>query len=195
MPVLVLLSGGLDSAVLAAQLREAGRLGGALFIDYGQPAGRQEFSAALDLADWLDVDLRESRFILPTANQLTEGRFGVVGGRNLVLLAHGMAWATTLRCAAVAIGATADDQDGYPDCRIAWVESAAAMCSAAYGVSVVAPLAQSGKAAIMAEAVRLGVPVHLTWTCYTPKMGQPCGECAACRRLAELAQGRTDAEP
>ena len=58
MPVLVLLSGGLDSAVLAAQLREAGQLGGVLFIDYGQPAGRQEFSAALDLADWLDVELQ-----------------------------------------------------------------------------------------------------------------------------------------
>lgn len=190
MPVLVLLSGGLDSAVLAAQLQEAGRLGGALFIDYGQPAGRQKFSAALDLADWLDVELRESRFILPTANQLTEGRFGVVGGRNLVLLAHGMAWATTLRCASVAIGATADDQDGYPDCRIAWVESAATMCSAAYGVSVVAPLAQLGKAAIMAEAVRLGVPVHLTWTCYTPKMGQPCKVCAACRRMDAVTADR-----
>lgn len=190
MPVLVLLSGGLDSAVLAAQLREADRLGGALFIDYGQPAGRQEFSAAMDVADWLGMELHDSKMILPTAGDLGDGRLGVVAGRNLALLAHGIAWASALGCGSVAIGATADDQDGYPDCRIAWVESASSMCEAAYGVAVVAPLSQLHKPAVIAEAVRLRVPVHLTWTCYTPKMGQPCKVCAACRRMDAVTAAR-----
>jgi 7-cyano-7-deazaguanine synthase len=186
MPTIVLLSGGLDSAVLAAQLRESGQLGGLLFIDYGQPAARQEFSAALDVADWLGLELQASKVILPTADGLGDGRLGVVAGRNLALIAHGVSWACSLGCDAVAIGATADDQNGYPDCRAAWVEAASAMCQAAYGVGVVAPLAGLDKAAIMAEGVRLGVPVHRTWTCYTPRHGFACGECAACRRMSAL---------
>jgi len=183
---LVLLSGGLDSAVMAARSREAGMLGPLLFVDYGQPALREELRAAAIIATWLDRELVSTKAPLPTVCGLSDGRHGVVGGRNLALVAHGVAWAVARGCGRVLIGATADDVGGYPDCRPEWVAAADSMCLAAYGVGVVAPLAHLRKRQVMTEAARLQVPVGSTWTCYTPTMGEPCGACAACGRRAAL---------
>jgi 7-cyano-7-deazaguanine synthase len=40
------------------------------------------------------------------------------------------------------------------------------------------------KTQVVAEARRLGVPVDLTWSCYAPRDGEPCGECLACETRA-----------
>lgn len=186
MPDLVLLSGGLDSTVNAALSAEAGTLGALLFVDYGQPAAREELRAAAAIAAWLGRDLSSTRIHLPTAGSLADGKAGVVAGRNLILLAHGVAWAASMGCDRVLIGATADDANDYPDCRGAWVHAANDLCSQAYGITVGAPLIWHFKPAVMAEAVRLGVPLAALWTCYTPVYGEPCKGCAACKRMATV---------
>lgn len=188
---LVLCSGGLDSAVVAALAREGGALGPLLFVDYGQPAAREELRAAARLSGWLGVELVVDRVLLPTAAGLSGGGGGIVGARNLALIAHGAAWAISRGCERVLLGATHDDEEGYPDCRPGWVAAADQLCRAAYGVGVAAPLQALRKAEVLAEGLRLGVPIGDTWTCYTPRMGRPCGACAACLRwvgLGELAQ-------
>ena len=186
---LVLLSGGLDSAVMAAKCREASALGLMLFVDYGQPAILEELRAASIIATWLDRTLVNTHAMLPSVRGLSDGRYGVVGGRNLAFVAHGVAWAIARGCSRILIGVTADDAEGYPDCRPEWVAATNAMCRAAYGVEVAAPLAELSKPQVMAEAVRLQVPVGSTWTCYTPDSGRPCGACAACQRRSALCLG------
>ena len=48
------------------------------------------------------------------------------------------------------------------------------------------PLIAMSKADIVREAVRIGAPLALTWSCYDPTpAGEPCGRCDSCRLRAK----------
>lgn len=55
--VIVLLSGGVDSATLAASYAYAGTLAACVFVDYGQPATHHEVAAAQTVAHRLETPL------------------------------------------------------------------------------------------------------------------------------------------
>jgi 7-cyano-7-deazaguanine synthase len=55
--VLVLLSGGIDSAACLDFYLDLGRTPCALFVDYGQLAARAELRAALAVADYYSVPI------------------------------------------------------------------------------------------------------------------------------------------
>jgi alkanesulfonate monooxygenase SsuD/methylene tetrahydromethanopterin reductase-like flavin-dependent oxidoreductase (luciferase family) len=61
------------------------------------------------------------------------------------------------------------------------------------GTRLWAPLVTWSKARIVREALRLGVPIERTWSCYTGG-SEPCGRCDSCRiRDAALIEaGRPD---
>jgi 7-cyano-7-deazaguanine synthase len=81
-------------------------------------------------------------------------------------------------------GAHAEDAagDAYPDCRFDFVGSmaAAVYIGTYHQVRVVAPLIEMFKDDIVRAGQKLGVPWHLTWSCYK---GEPihCGICPTCR--------------
>lgn len=81
-------------------------------------------------------------------------------------------------------GAHAEDAagDAYPDCRLDFVGAmAAAVWIGTYGmVRLSAPLIEMFKDEIVTAGQKLGVPWHLTWSCYK---GEPlhCGTCPTCR--------------
>lgn len=185
----VLLSGGIDSLVVAAHEHRAGHLTACLFVHYGQPAGAPEHEAAKQWCNaWhipfyrLDIGLHG----LSAMTALT-GAPGprVVPGRNLVLLAHACNLAATIGAGRVLYGATAADDEGYPDCRPAFV-AAADRAARACGVAIEAPLINLSKAAVLAEAKRLGLNLDAAWSCYTPiwqeslRKWVPCGTCDSC---------------
>ena len=199
----VLLSGGLDSMVTAGLAREQGYELYALTIDYNQRHRRELVSAARIASDLgvsrhivLPLDLRAfGGSALTDAIDVPKG--GVEDGipvtyvpaRNLVFLSLTLAWAEAVGARDVFIGVNALDYSGYPDCRPEFIASFAetARLATKAGVedgpfSIHAPLQHMGKAAIAAEAARLGLDAAMSWSCYDPSPeGLACGLCDSCR--------------
>ena len=205
MKSLVLLSGGLDSAVCLALELHGGNGVVALAIDYGQQH-KEELEAAHRVAVHYGVDLRRAKVSMPFGDGVAllggatvpakrtqeERQAGIaptyVPGRNTVLLALALGLAEVVGAKRIVIGATMADQAGYPDCRPGYMAAFGALAaSAAVSVSVCAPLISMDKVEIGNLARELRVPVSMTRSCYLP--GTPCGVCDACVER-ERAVGR-----
>jgi len=199
----VLLSGGIDSAVCAAIEADRGRLVGCLFILYGQPAADAERTAARAVARQLGAPFRQMTVPLPLGPMgAPDGEEGprVVPGRNLALLSLGVCHALSVEADTVVIGATAGDRDDYRDCRGPFVRDVSEIARVTYGAHIEAPLLGLDKPAIVGVARRLGLDLSSTWSCYTPRLSdapiepyqlppvEPCGTSNACvQRAAALA--------
>ena len=189
----VLLSGGLDSAVcLTVAIERHGAAGVyALSVNYGQTHGAAEMPRARLLAEKLGArhevatvgawSIRESRLCgghwSPESAQDSPD---YVPGRNAVLLALALSLAERTGSSEIYIGANADDRAAFPDCR----PDAVLGFGSALGVRVVAPLMGMTKPQIQALAIAAGVRAGDVWSCYRPT-GSPgseaeCGECGAC---------------
>jgi 7-cyano-7-deazaguanine synthase len=110
-----------------------------------------------------------------------------VPARNTVLLSVALAWAEVLGAADIFLGVNAIDYSGYPDCRPAFLRAFERLARVATRAGVLgtrvrihAPLLRLSKAGIVRMGTRLGVPYHLTLTCYDPVRGRACGRCDAC---------------
>lgn len=213
----LLLSGGLDSAVCLAWLRAEGRTVHALTVDYGQRHAVELDAARAVAAHFgvehrrLAVDLRgiggsaltDAIDVPKDRNPGAEGiPITYVPARNTVLLALALAWAEVLDAAAIAIGANAIDYSGYPDCRPEYFEAFARLARLATrrgvetgaGVEVIAPLTGLSKADIIRRGAALGAPFALTHSCYDPLGALACGRCDSCqiRRRGFEAAGVPD---
>ena len=215
-PAVVLVSGGMDSAVVLAIAREAGFAVHALSVRYGQ-RHTSELDAAARVAQALGaaahktvhVDLRSiggsaltDDIAVPTDADGHEIGVGIpstyVPARNTIMLSVALGWAEVLGGIDLFCGVNAVDYSGYPDCRpefIAGFEALANLATKA-GVEgsrfrVHAPLMRMSKADIVREGLRLGVDFAQTVSCYQADAdGRACGHCDACRLRA---QGFADA--
>lgn len=192
----ICLSGGLDSTALAGLLVHEDRLAVALSFDYGQ-RHRVELLAAANVAAHYGVEhvVMDLRPVLDACahtsallggSDVPEGHYAeatmaatVVPGRNLLMLAAATALAASRGLAEVAIAAHAGDHPVYPDCRPDFLAAADLATALGYGVGVNAPFHWLSKAEIVAEGIRLGAPLHLTWSCYKGGPAQ-CGRCSTC---------------
>lgn len=203
---IVLVSGGMDSAVTLALARERGFDCKALSVDYGQRHA-SELAAAQRVARLLGasehktvhVDLRSIGGSALTADidVPKEGGAGIpityVPARNTIMLAVALGWAEALGAADIFCGVNAVDYSGYPDCRpefIAAFEELANLATKAgvegTRIHVHAPLIRLSKADIVREGLRLGVDFAATVSCYQADAdGRACGACDACRLRAE----------
>ncbi len=212
----VLLSGGLDSMVVAGLAREAGYRINALTIDYNQrhrieldAAGA--IAAALGAARHVTLPLDLRRFggsaltddiAVPKAGVGDDIPVTYVPARNLVFLSLTLAWAEALGARDIFIGVNALDYSGYPDCRPEFIAGFADLADlatkdGAQGERFVihAPLQFLGKADIAREADRLGLDPAMSWSCYDPQPdGRACGLCDSCRlrRAGFAAAGLSD---
>jgi len=187
MKTLVLLSGGIDSTVALAHTKAEL----ALSVYYGQ-THRKELHAAAAIAKHYGVEHHEVNIAsaldiscaLTGKGVIPEGHADepdatFVPGRNLVLISIATAWANAWGYGAVVIGANADDNAGYPDCRPKFVEALSDATSAGYGVAVWAPLVRMTKRQVISYGRQLDIPFGLTWSCYRGGTVQ-CGRCGAC---------------
>ena len=209
MRAVVLLSGGLDSATVAAIALKEGFEVSALSFDYGQ-RHRIELKSAdavarsLGITDHrtVSIDLRRiggsaltGEIDVPKAS----GSRGLPGGgeipvtyvpaRNTMFLAVALGLAEAVDSRDIFFGANAVDYSGYPDCRPAFVEAFMKLAQVATkaGVegdrfTVHAPLMHLTKRDIILKGQALGVDYSLTHSCYDPDPdGTACGECESCR--------------
>lgn len=203
-PAIVLLSGGLDSMVVAGMAREAGYALIALTIDYNQ-RHRIELESATRIAKHLGA---VEHIILP----LDLTRFGgsaltadiavpkdgveadaipvtYVPARNTIFLSLCLGLAEARSARDLWIGVNALDYSGYPDCRPDFIASFETMANLATkagveggGFKIHTPLIDMTKADIAREAARLGLDAGMSWSCYDPAMdGKACGKCDSCR--------------
>lgn len=179
MKTIVLLSGGLDSATVLASFVARGAECLAVGFDYGQPHVT-ELDRAEEIAAHYGVPFE--RIGLPA--MLSAKTDDVVfAGRNLVLASLAVAIAQARGFDEIAIGCNASDWLRFPDCRPEFWR-ALEKCADAYGVTLVSPLIYHSKQDVAEQARKLGVPIELTWSCYSPGP-EPCGECLACKTREE----------
>lgn len=223
-PAVVLLSGGMDSAVTAAVAASEGFAVHALSFRYGQRHAIELDAAgavarSVGAADHRIVGVDLSAFggsaltaDLPVpvdrpAEAIGAGVPGTyVPARNTVFLSLALAWAEVLGARDIFIGANAVDYSGYPDCRpeyLAAFERLAQLATVAGAergerFAVHAPLLRLSKREIVERGRELGVDFSLTRTCYSPDAdGRACGRCDACflRRKGFAEAGMQDPIP
>ncbi|WP_407296471.1 7-cyano-7-deazaguanine synthase QueC [Stutzerimonas zhaodongensis] len=199
----ILLSGGLDSATVAAMAKAEGYACYTMSFDYGQ-RHRAELQAAAQVARQLGVvqhkvigmsldgiggsALTDASIAVP--EEQGEGiPVTYVPARNTLFLSLALGWAEVIGARDIFIGVNAVDYSGYPDCRPAFIEAFEQLANLATkaGVegkafSIRAPLQNLSKAEIVDAGVRLGVDYGLTVSCYqADEDGRACGKCDSCR--------------
>lgn len=200
MKTVLLLSGGLDSTVLLAELLDNGAEVVAVSFDYGQTHGRRELRAARYVADYYRVPHRVigmQSVILPSAltgavdipeEHAEQPDATTVPGRNLIMLSIGAAIAASEGADSVAFGANLDDRAGYLDCRPEFIDAMnRAVSLGTDGVRVIAPFNRMTKSQIVKLGTELGAPINESWSCY--RGGQwPCDKCGACQSRNEATR-------
>lgn len=211
----ILVSGGMDSAVVLALAREQGFECFALSVSYGQ-RHTSELAAAAKLAQLqgaaehktVVIDLRSIGGSALTADiavpeQPSAGiPITYVPARNTIMLSVALGWAEVLGARDIFCGVNAVDYSGYPDCRPAFIAAFEQLANLAtqagvegHALRVQAPLIAMSKADIVREGLRLGVDFAATVSCYqADSEGRACGRCDACRLRAHgfAAAGAVD---
>ena len=203
-PAVVLLSGGLDSATVAAIARAEGYAINALSVSYGQRHAA-ELKAAARMAKALEVERHqviEVNLDAVGGSALTDRRIGVperptsgipvtyVPARNTLFLSLALGWAEVLGARDIFIGVNAVDYSGYPDCRPEFIEAFERLAGLATKAGVEGgapfrihtPLIRLSKADIIKRGAELGVDFSQTVSCYqADSSGRACGKCDSCR--------------
>jgi 7-cyano-7-deazaguanine synthase len=211
---IVLLSGGLDSTVLATHMRAQGDVVNAVSIHYGQRHSR-ELDAARDVAaaigirhDVVDLSVLRDHLsgsaLTDDAVDVPEGHYAedtmratVVPNRNAIMLSVAVGVAVARGFNRVATAVHAGDHFVYPDCRpefTAAIDRASRLGTAGFGdVQVYAPFVSWSKADIAAWGHSIQAPIAASWSCYQGG-DRHCGRCGTCveRHEAFRIAGVTD---
>ena len=200
--VVVLLSGGLDSATTLAFVISRGMEACALSFDYGQ-RHRRELESGRRIAEHYGVrrEIFRMDFSFARNSSLTSSldvedrpleKIGddipatYVPARNSVFLSIGSAYAEALGCDSVAIGANALDYSGYPDCRPEYMNAMERALNLGTrigtngGLKIMVPLQFLTKKEIIGLGLSLQVPFGLTRSCYRDNE-KACGRCDSCK--------------
>lgn len=214
MKQIVLLSGGLDSAVCLAKGVQEGEVKLALTFDYGQRAAAREGKRASQLAQyygvaWEVVELPFLKRLTATAlvafsellpeltpddlenhSLILETADRVwVPNRNGLFLNIAACYAESLGCEVVVAGFNVEEAQTFPDNSGAFVEAVnkAFFFSTRRKVEVRSYTQSLTKPDVARLGAELGLPFELLWSCYQgdEKM---CGCCESCRRLQRALQ-------
>jgi 7-cyano-7-deazaguanine synthase len=205
MNTLVLLSGGLDSAVLAAheaQLAtvhpvyvsvgltwESGELqmierllAAPVFAGRVSPLSRVEFT----MRDVYPPTHWAMRGVPPAYDTPDEDVY--LSGRNLVLLTKAAVVAASSDAHRIALGPLAGNP--FPDARPEFFSTMAAALSLGldHAIEIVTPFLNWQKEQVIRRGVELNVPLKFTLSCMNPTSGalpMHCGLCSKCRERRE----------
>ena len=196
MKAIILLSGGLDSSATLYWAQEHGYECHALIFDYGQ-RHKKELKSAVKIAKcakvsyqiikislpWKGSSLLDKNKKIPVRKDLKGIPSTYVPARNTIFLSFATSYAEAIGAQAILIGANAIDFSGYPDCRPPYYRAFQRVIETGTKIGkikIVTPLIHKTKAQIVELALKLKVPVELTWSCYEGGK-KPCGKCDSCK--------------
>ena len=215
MPSAVLLSGGLDSAVLLAQEVATGDVQ-PVYVSVGlawEQAERDIVRRLLERETQRQAEHRIAPLVSLTVDMrdvYNAAHWAVAGtppayhtpdedvylpGRNIILLSKAGVFCAAAGIGRIVIGTL--DHNPFPDATPAFRASIAATLSLglAHPLRVEAPYANSSKAAVIRTGLALGVPFEHTLSCMKPVGDTHCGTCSKCRERHDAFLDAEVADP
>jgi 7-cyano-7-deazaguanine synthase len=194
----VLLSAGLDSAVLAAEEARSGEVH-PIYVSTGLAWERDERAALerlLATAPFRDNVARLTRLSFTVEDLYPATHWALRGeppafdtpdedvylaGRNVMLLSKAAIYCSQHGIGRIALGLLAGNP--FPDATPQFFETMGGALSLglAHTIVVGAPFATMEKSEVIRLGVELGVPLELTLSCMNPQDGRHCGQCSKCR--------------
>lgn len=209
----LLLSGGLDSTVLAYDLAARGKRIRALYFDLAAYPSIQEIHAVkracFDLR--LPLEIVELRGLIPMSRGFVPERLAAVDEKDIkasdrfivpnatgfpILLATAAYYAQVTKINHITLGIIGEQSRHRPGIRSfldSFSELTASLREELTRVTFDTPFAQTPKAQIVEKGHDLRVPLDRTWTCFYGGT-EHCGKCPGCdeRRKAFAAANMQD---
>jgi 7-cyano-7-deazaguanine synthase len=200
-PVAVLASGGLDSAVLVAELLRQGWVVHPIYVRFGLAWEPTEEAHLRRFLDTLKSPAPEPLTVLNAPIASSYGTHWSVSGeavpddqsadeavylpgRNLLLLAQPSVWCALHGVHTIGLGTLKGNP--FPDSSREFFDDFAALVQRgmSHSLEVVTPFAGLAKADVL--ALGRGLALRHTLSCIDPQAGRHCGRCNKCaeRRLA-----------
>ncbi|MFX1391209.1 MAG: 7-cyano-7-deazaguanine synthase [Promethearchaeota archaeon] len=200
---IILLSGGIDSAVVLYWAYNEGYDLTAISFDYDQRP-KNEKKAALKLSEALNIkiielsllflkesiDLRIEGLPIPSAVHAPEG---FIPSRNLVFYSIAAYYADVFGCSFLIGGHINSDSNKFNDAHPDFFKSLETLINKGKhsqdktSIKLLFPLSKMTKENVIELAKDLNVPLNWTWSCYSDG-DQPCGNCMSCRKRNEAFQ-------
>jgi len=195
------MSGGMDSTLSAYIMKQANYEIVAVHFNYNQRTQTKELECFYDICKELNVS---QKYVLDLdffkqlgASALTDTNIEVpitgleegvpvtyVPFRNGIFLSMSAAIAEKEGAEVISIGVVEEDSSGYPDCRENYIQSMQNSINLGTKdetqIEIKMPLVHLQKSQIVKEALKLQVPLELTWSCYKNE-DEACGVCDSCR--------------
>ena len=191
MSVVTLVSGGLDSSLVAKLAKDEGLSQFPLFIDYGQRARNKELTSCQGVMARLKLpppkvanlsgygSLIRSGLTDPSLHVLEDA---FTPGRNLLFLLVAASYAYQCGVEAVSIGLLHEDTSLFPDQTSNFLADAEAAIRRSLGrdLRIIAPLAAFRKIDVVMLAKEKGIVG--TYSCHLG-LDDACGACIACHEF------------
>lgn len=199
----ILLSGGLDSAVALWLVKSQGYELHTLSFDYGQRHDRELKAASLlsdlafakshkqvsiNLGQWGGSSLTDKSIEIEDGNiDRTDIPLTYVPARNMIFLSIAASFAESIGAQDIFIGVSQVDYSGYVDCREPFLTAMQEAINKGtvmgaeknQQIKIHAPFINKTKVEEIILGKELGVPFEHTWSCY--RGGEkPCGCCDSC---------------
>lgn len=200
--VILLLSGGIDSTTLLAELTSQSKQVHAISFDYGQRHLAEINFAITNAAHYhviahhiIKLDFESISATSMLTNQykrpinyqevpLPQGpNETYVPGRNLLMLGYAAAYAEANGLKDIYLAVNADDGQRFPDCKPVFVDALNKLwqgCPNTEGINVLVPNILLTKARVILKSIELGVNLQQTLSCYAPLGHKECGTCLSC---------------
>ena len=205
---LMVLSGGLDSAVAATLAKETSRLALALTFDYGHKASLKEQDASKKIAKWLNIPHQilsipwlgeitktalvdaKSKIPRPEKTDLDNMTLAQalakdvwVPNRNGLFLNIAACFAESLDIDVLITGFNAEEGLTFSDNSLSFVRAADEFFwyATQKKIKVESPTLKMNKLEIARMAARLKLPIEDLWFCYDGGK-TPCQRCESCLR-------------
>ena len=195
---LVLLSGGIDSATALYMTRQQYSEVYSMNMVYeetydSEAEASKKLAADAHVKEHLSVHLPlfkdlEKRYHPPPSQTISSA---YLPARNMVFYGVAAAYAETLGASKIVFGSNADDAKELPDATPSFIRLMNELIKAgtragAEGtiIEIVNPLLTCSKTEVLKLAIKLKVPLQLTWSCYE-NAKTPCGKCRGCRMRSE----------
>ncbi len=191
MSIVTLVSGGIDSSLMAVLTKIEGIVQSPLFINYGQLGHAKELAACRSVLRAQDlpapVAINVAGFGRVISSGLTDKTKDIFAdaflpGRNLLFLLLGAAYAYQVNANAVAIGLLNESASLFPDQTREFLIRAEEVITICLGrsIRIIAPLRQLFKADVIKLAKKYGITG--TYSCHSGE-ASPCGKCVSCREV------------